>query len=573
MLRSRPKRFPEVLWWRTYTNLAYLLLGLPLGILYFVSIVVGFAFGTVLAVVAIGVPLLLLTIFLVWNYASLERSLALVLTGVEIPEQSLELPSSLVARARILVARSVFWKALAFLLGKLVLGVLGFVVAIVLWAPSLVLLSAPWTMNGLNIFIGSDPWVINGLNVAIGSYQGVLTKPQTWALALIGLGMTMIATRFTNIIAPLFAQLAAFALTDTQLENESQKSRLTSISLASQTANLASSFVLSGKLQTHLEIVLRSSIEAVNGSAGAILVEPNRINVNFAPHAINALLEVGAIEGTGKKWKRIEFMRGYTIRPKNKNDAIWQSLAIMPMNKGMLIVRFEQSTPKKAELEFLATIADQISISLENARLIAVAQSQAALEERHRLARELHDSVSQALFGIALGARTAKAQLERDPAKAHEPLDYVLQLAEAGVTEMRALIFELRPEILEQEGLVAALNKQAEMMRLRYNLEMETHLGTEPNVPLETKQTLLRIAQEALHNTVKHAKASKACLELENNTLVISDNGIGFDTTQNFSSSLGQRTMRERAVAIGAEYTLESSFDSGTRIRVSLSSN
>ena len=83
----------------------------------------------------------------------------------------------------------------------------------------------------------------------------------------------------------------------------------------------------------------------------------------------------------------------------------------------------------------------------------------AALEERQRLARELHDSVSQALYGIALGARTARTLLDRDPAQAAEPLDYVLSLAEAGLAEMRALIFELRPESLESEGLVAALEQ------------------------------------------------------------------------------------------------------------------
>ena len=288
--------------------------------------------------------------------------------------------------------------------------------------------------------------------------------------------------------------------------------------------------------------------------------------------SVGALLEIGAIDADSKDWRRTPFERGYVVRPKKRNDAIWQALAVMPLThrNARLIMRFEESIPRQAELDFLATIADQFSVSIENARLIAVAQSQAALEERHRLARELHDSVSQALFGIALGARTAKAQLERDPQKAHEPLDYVLQLAEAGVTEMRALIFELRPEILEKEGLVAALQKQAEMMRLRYKLEMQTHFEAEPNLTLETKQTLLRIAQEALHNTVKHAKANCARLEFRGQTLSICDDGIGFDTTQSFSNSLGQRTMRERAEAIGAKYLLESSLESGTSIRVTL---
>jgi signal transduction histidine kinase len=97
----------------------------------------------------------------------------------------------------------------------------------------------------------------------------------------------------------------------------------------------------------------------------------------------------------------------------------------------------------------------------KNARLYEQAQELAAVEERQRLARELHDSVSQALYGISLGVHTARLQLDRDPKELAESLDYVLELAEAALIEMRALIFELRPESLETEGLVTALTKQA----------------------------------------------------------------------------------------------------------------
>jgi signal transduction histidine kinase len=310
---------------------------------------------------------------------------------------------------------------------------------------------------------------------------------------------------------------------------------------------------------------------AVGANAGALLLDSKNIAVGFAPHAIAALHEIGALESGHPQWRHIPFERAQVVRPKRRNDAIWQALAIVPLThrQARLLMRFEQTVPQQAELEFLATIADQLSLALENARLISVAQSKAALDERHRLARELHDSVSQALFGIALGAKTAKALLERDPEKAREPLDYVLQLAEAGVTEMRALIFELRPEILEKEGLVAALQKQAEMMRLRYKLEMDTAFDAEPNLPLEVKQTILRIAQEALHNTVKHAKANRARLEWREAGLLIADDGVGFDPTL-ATAGLGQRTMRERAESIGAKISLKSQLGIGTEIKVQL---
>jgi signal transduction histidine kinase len=120
------------------------------------------------------------------------------------------------------------------------------------------------------------------------------------------------------------------------------------------------------------------------------------------------------------------------------------------------------------------------------------------LEERQRLARELHDSVSQALYGIALGARTARKRLDSDPSNLAEPLDYVLTLAEAGLTEMRALIFELRPDSIETEGLVAALGRQVAATRARYGVAVNAELADEPEVPVATKEALYRIAQEAM---------------------------------------------------------------------------
>jgi signal transduction histidine kinase len=195
---------------------------------------------------------------------------------------------------------------------------------------------------------------------------------------------------------------------------------------------------------------------------------------------------------------------------------------------------------------------------------------EAALEERQRLARELHDSVSQALYGIALGTKAAREWLEDDPAEAAESLDYVLTLAEAGITEMRALIFELRPESLESEGVIAALEKQAAALEARHGIEVEADLCNEPEAPLETKEALYRIAQEALHNIVKHARASSVEIKMESDsgrvTLEISDDGVGFDANGEFPGHLGLRSMRERASRLGGTLKMESAPGKGTRI-------
>jgi signal transduction histidine kinase len=130
------------------------------------------------------------------------------------------------------------------------------------------------------------------------------------------------------------------------------------------------------------------------------------------------------------------------------------------------------------ERRLLLALAERAAVAIQNADLFSKAQHVASLEERQRLARELHDSVSQALYGIALGTRTARMRLGDDPQNAAEPLDYVGSLAQAGLAEMRALIFELRPESLEEEGLVAAIEKQAASVAARYKLEVE--LGSAP---------------------------------------------------------------------------------------------
>ncbi len=220
----------------------------------------------------------------------------------------------------------------------------------------------------------------------------------------------------------------------------------------------------------------------------------------------------------------------------------------------------------------MTTLADQIAVAVQNARLYTQAQELAVLEERNRLARELHDSVSQALYGIALGTRTARTLLDRDPKLVADPLDYVLSLAEAGLTEMRALIFELRPEALRNEGLVAALNKQVASLQARHGIQVETELCVEPEIPIEIKEALYQIARESMHNTVKHAKASRVMLTLECTpqqvVLDLRDDGIGFDTGGSFPGHLGLHSMRERAARLRGKYTIESTPGFGTHIAV-----
>lgn len=199
------------------------------------------------------------------------------------------------------------------------------------------------------------------------------------------------------------------------------------------------------------------------------------------------------------------------------------------------------------------------------------------LQERQRLARELHDSVSQTLYGINLGARAALEALESEPGEAVAPMQYVVALTEASLAEMRVLIFELRPESLATDGIVASLNRQLAVLRTRNKLLVEAEFCEEPVLPLEAKYALYRIAQEALHNIVKHASATTVNLRLQqfNGDLVfgVCDDGKGFDPSGSFPGHLGLRSIQERTAQLGGSCTIESAPAYGTCLWVCIPSD
>jgi signal transduction histidine kinase len=197
-----------------------------------------------------------------------------------------------------------------------------------------------------------------------------------------------------------------------------------------------------------------------------------------------------------------------------------------------------------------------------------------ALEERQHLARELHDSLSQTLFSIALGAHAALASGNDPNSKVVEAINYVLALADAGLTEMRALIFNLRPESLELEGLASALTKQAEALRTRYDMTVRVEIAQEPVVPLASKEAIYRIALEAMRNAAKHSHANELALTLscsrDGLALEVSDDGVGFDPAKSYPGHLGLNSMRERAGQLQGTLQIHSAPGAGTRVHVDI---
>lgn len=226
----------------------------------------------------------------------------------------------------------------------------------------------------------------------------------------------------------------------------------------------------------------------------------------------------------------------------------------------------------------LVGIGDMVLGAIERIRIkqesLVVMSTNAVLEERNRLARELHDSVSQAMYGIALGARTARTMLDRDVSKILEPLDYVLQLSEAGLAEMRALIFELRPETLDKEGLVEAISRQVTMLEARHGISVQFNVQDEPYLPFNIKEAVYWIVREALHNIVKHARATDVTIQMDcrHNVLLVDvqDNGIGFDPKGEFKGHIGLQTMHERCRQVDGTLSIASEMGKGSTLSLSV---
>lgn len=194
-----------------------------------------------------------------------------------------------------------------------------------------------------------------------------------------------------------------------------------------------------------------------------------------------------------------------------------------------------------------------------------------AKEERLRLARELHDSVCQTLYGISLGAHTAATLVRTDPARATESINYLLTLSEAALKDLRALVRDLRADDLPNDGLVVMLRKLADHLTLHHGLHAQVDTIDEPVVPLAIKDALYRIAREAASNTVKHASASHLTLSLlrcpRALILEIADDGAGFDPILRYIGHFGLQAMTERLLPFRGSLEINSQLGHGTRVR------
>jgi signal transduction histidine kinase len=401
-------------------------------------------------------------------------------------------------------------------------------------------------------------------------------------------------------LATALANHAAVAIENARLYEDAQETtRRTAI-----LAEVASRVALGGSLQSTLDDLCRIIVDATDALSAAVAVTHEETGLQHLvgtcnlpegyPEALNSVLDSGtlmlaqpAFEG-----RRAALVRGmrdkvlgapaYSPLHRFMREVEWDTILAVPMTyrgqpMGVLLGYFEPARRLSAgQLGLCMAIADQAAVAVENARLVKQAQGKAALEERQRLARELHDSVTQELFSISLTARSIQMLLDRAgvlPDSVREKMLDLRNLTQGALAEMRALIFELRPGALEEEGLLQAIRKHAAAVQGREMLQIDvvTGEGSIPRLKPAAEEARYRVVQEALHNVVKHAQASivTVSLAVEEGHLAVrvTDDGVGFDPAEVPVGHMGLDTMRQRIAALSGDYAVESAPGQGTTVR------
>jgi signal transduction histidine kinase len=223
------------------------------------------------------------------------------------------------------------------------------------------------------------------------------------------------------------------------------------------------------------------------------------------------------------------------------------------------------------EIQLVVAVCDQAALAIENARLRAQAAQTAVAAERSRLARDLHDAVTQTLFSASLIAEVLPRLWERDRDEGMRRLSDLRQLTRGALAEMRTLLLELRPATLTEVELRDLLRQLSEALagraRIPVNLDVK---GESRSLPPDVQIVFYRIAQEALNNVFKHSQATEVqvLLEYQPGTIIlmVRDNGHGFDPNAVSAERLGLEIMRERAESVGAAFAVSALPQQGTQV-------
>jgi|GEM_PF-1004259 len=271
------------------------------------------------------------------------------------------------------------------------------------------------------------------------------------------------------------------------------------------------------------------------------------------------------------KFLRLLLNDGAAVLLDEMQSWMWVPLAVKGRIIGGVGVAHENLNHFTAHHADLAlSVANQAAITMINAELYANAQALAVLEERQRLAHNLHDAVNQSLFSAGLIAEVLPRLWDRDQAQARQSLEDLRRLTRGAMAEMRALLAELRPSTLTDSDLGDLLHQLGNALEGRTNLPVVVIVAEGVVLPADVQVAFYRVCQEALNNIAKHAKASQVEINLKQDEVVIElyihDDGLGFDIEKIFSGHYGLDMMRERAEAAGVLLTIKSQPSQGTEL-------
>jgi nitrate/nitrite-specific signal transduction histidine kinase len=334
------------------------------------------------------------------------------------------------------------------------------------------------------------------------------------------------------------------------------------------------------KILEVLEMELGSAYAIDDEGKGLKLLAEHGLSAEFidrlSPRPLKgSVVEKAALLGYPLVWLLDDYPE-IEMKPLLAKQGIAQIICVPLMVKGRLVGAFNfgahESRPiSKEELSLLGACGQQIGVAVENARLYRQAEETAAISERTRLARELHDSVTQTLFSASLIAEVLPDLWEMNQKEGWRRLEELRQLTRGALAEMRTLLVELRPNALVEIPLPDLLRQLCEALIGRTRLPIQLSIAGQQKLPADVQVGLYRITQEALNNIVKHSKATQAVVTLRLNGslhLSIADNGCGFEIAKVPPDHLGLKIMGERAKAIGAKLSIYSEPGDGTQISV-----
>lgn len=274
------------------------------------------------------------------------------------------------------------------------------------------------------------------------------------------------------------------------------------------------------------------------------------------------------------------FLSAHSLQSLDPEDGLEQIYCSMaaPLISGretlgvLTIDRFDVQPFVESEREILLVFANQASIAIRNAQLYQQAQEAAIIQERNRLAQDLHDAVNQTLFTASIMAEALPRVMQQDPEQGRLGLDEIRRLTQSALAEMRALLLELRPQELVEKPLGDLLNQLVRATSGRIRVPIDLYIERDAILPADVQIALYRITQEAFNNIIKHADPSQVEVylnaQIDQVNLMIKDNGKGFEIDDLPPGHIGLGIMRARADKIGANLLLISQPARGTRIEV-----